>query len=995
MFCGVKCRLSFVGVVLPIFATLASAMPLDAAETDVSAVDSRTYQQVVAPFLRSHCQKCHGPDTSEAEFRVDTQLNTDFSDHAVLEKWKEVRSVLDTGSMPPEEERQPSSTAVRRITTWIEQEVIRSEKARNSSEIIMRRLNRDEYNNTIRDLIGIDLQPAKIFPEDPPASGFDNIGNALTISPLHMELYVQAAKSVLDRAITSLPEQPESIKWHFEIEDGNKGMDRHRQQIGKQRIIVNAGNNQIADGLTKLRFAGWDRGCGFRDFIVPHAGTYVVRVRAGGMVPDESKTREKGIAIHQYRQQQRVAKMSAKEREREMQRFEKYVAKGITNHFNLDRRYRYGLPRLKLTSNLNGQGRTLGEIDIDASVEAPKEYEFSAWFSKHKAGVQAKNVYKIPRDNQNFWLKEADEFPRPEIFIDWMEIEGPVYKQWPPVSHSRIFVDSENANPTDADSEFRYARDVLSNFMTTAYRRPVSDAEIDSKLQLFRRVRPNKPDFFEAMKTPLIAVLCSPHFLYMVEPQSKAAPSLMAEFRDLKSLEGNVIRARVIAKKANQVSVQREDGKVFSLPIERFSPEDISYIRGLTDKQLKYQTLESSNGRTMTASIVSVTSDRVKVRRSDGAQFDLSINSLSPASQALVRGWSVAIEKSDRVPVTSYELASRLSYFLWSSMPDAALSELAASDRLRDTAVIKQQIDRMLADSRSDAFVKNFAGQWLGLRKLGINPPAANIYPRYDEHLEVSMRKETEAFFKHILQNDLSAMNFVRSDFLTLNGRMARHYDIRGVQGDQFRRVNVPSGSPRGGLITQASILSVTSNGTRTSPVLRGVWILENLLGDPPPPPPPNAGDIPPLAKGIKDPTVRQRLAAHRSRTQCSRCHQKIDPLGFALENYDATGEWRDQEPLQPERGVRSSDPPIDASARLPDGRTFDGATGLQEVLAENRTEFSECLARKMLIYALGRELGFSDAEVVRQASMSMQENGMTLRSLIYFIATSELFLSK
>ena len=264
--------------------------------------------------------------------------------------------------------------------------------------------------------------------------------------------------------------------------------------------------------------------------------------------------------------------------------------------------------------------------------------------------------------------------------------------------------------------------------------------------------------------------------------------------------------------------------------------------------------------------------------------------------------------------LTGYELASRLSYFLWSSMPDDELFRLAANGELLKPAVLGAQATRMIADPKSEASVKNFAGQWLGLRKVGTNPPAKNLYPEYDRHLELSIVRETEGFFAEILRNDLDARNLIKSDFVTINERLGRFYGIPGVKGDAIRRVPAPPEAHRGGLVTQASIQSITSNGTRTSPVVRGVWVLRTLLGSDPGLPVANVGEIASKVPGIDKATVRQRLAIHREAAACARCHDKIDPLGLALENYNAAGEWRDREGHGYQGRIEEKDPIIDAS---------------------------------------------------------------------------------
>lgn len=328
-------------------------------------------------------------------------------------------------------------------------------------------------------------------------------------------------------------------------------------------------------------------------------------------------------------------------------------------------------------------------------------------------------------------------------------------------------------------------------------------------------------------------------------------------------------------------------------------------------------------------------------------------------------------------PVGPYELASRLSYFLWSSLPDDELFALAQEAKLRDPRVLRQQVARMLKDPRSQALVENFAGQWLQLRNLESAQPDPDRFPDFDESLREAMRRETELFFRWILEQDRSLIDFLDANYTFLNQRLARHYGHPGVEGPHFRRTEI-GGDQRGGLMTHASILTVSSYPTRTSPVLRGKWILETLLGAPPPPPPvmETLEDEPESASM----TLRQRLEQHRSQPACAACHQKMDALGFGLENYDAIGAWRTKD-----GGV-----PVDAAGELPGGRSFQGPKGLKALLAQTeRDAFVRCLTEKMLTYALGRGLESHDKAAVDRICRELQNNGFRFSQLVQSIVES------
>lgn len=328
-------------------------------------------------------------------------------------------------------------------------------------------------------------------------------------------------------------------------------------------------------------------------------------------------------------------------------------------------------------------------------------------------------------------------------------------------------------------------------------------------------------------------------------------------------------------------------------------------------------------------------------------------------------------------PLSDYELASRLSYFLWSSMPDDALFAAAKQGLLQDPAQIRAQVERMLDDPRADQLVTNFAGQWLYTRNLRDHQPDAAAFPGFDEQLRASMKTETELFFREFLKGDLPVGQMLNADFTYLDDRLAAHYGLPPV-GEEFTRVKLDD-KARGGLLSQGSILTVTSFATRTSPVKRGKWVLTQLLCSEPPPPPPGV-------EGLKQETVptgstRDRLEAHRQNPACAACHNIMDPLGFGLEHYDGIGAWRDDE-----NGF-----PVDATGTMPTGETFDGVAGLTAILADD-TRFSTCVAEKLFTYALGRGRVKGDAPHLDHINEQFAAEGQRLRDLIAIIATSEPF---
>ena len=468
---------------------------------------------------------------------------------------------------------------------------------------------------------------------------------------------------------------------------------------------------------------------------------------------------------------------------------------------------------------------------------------------------------KWPGPLRHFNSEHDSENP-PTIFVDWFEISGPVAREWPPASHETIFF----AGDQREDAE--YVRQIFARLLRRAYRRPVSQAEIDGVVEFVEQSRETTAaGLHDAVRLGLARVLCSPGFLFIQEPAVGDTP------------------------------------------------------RELTD----------------------------------------------------------------------YELASRLSYFLWSSMPDETLFKLAESGQLHDPRTLLEQVDRMLDDPKAAALVEGFAGQWLHVREFGNTMPAAE-YRDYDAELEESSKLEAYAFFREVVADDLPVTNFLDSDFVMINERLARHYGIEGVEGPSIRRVAVGPQHHRGGVLGMAGLMTLLSDGTRTLPVRRAAWVKTELFGDPPGNPPPNAGEIQPNTAGKKL-TVRERLARHRNEPTCASCHAKLDPFGIALENYDVIGQWRTQANGEGFRGKNA--PPIDVSSEFPEGDAFASLDEYKAGLLRRRDQFTHNLVEKMLTYALTRPVGYADRQTVAAITESVQRDDYRMRTLIRAVVRSELFQSK
>lgn len=361
-------------------------------------------------------------------------------------------------------------------------------------------------------------------------------------------------------------------------------------------------------------------------------------------------------------------------------------------------------------------------------------------------------------------------------------------------------------------------------------------------------------------------------------------------------------------------------------------------------------------------------------------------------------------------PLKPYALASRLSYFLWSTMPDEELLASARSGKLSNPAMLRAQVERMLEHPKAEAFTRNFTGQWLSLREIDATTPDVQLYPEFDELLKWSMVAESHAFFDELLNNDLSLLNFLDSDFSMINARLAKLYGIDGVEGVAIRRVPLRPEHGRGGVLTQAAVLKVTANGTTTSPVVRGVWVLDHILGEAAAPPPANVPAIEPDIRGAV--TIREQLAKHRETPACASCHVRIDPPGFALENYDVIGGRRERyralgvkprpvEGLPPEVARIAAKPrwgdglPVDAGDELPDGRKFADAAEFKKLLLAEPEKFTRCLTKKLVTYATGNPVEYGDHAEVERIVEAVKNKKYGLRTLVHKIIQSELFRNK
>ncbi len=787
---------------------------------------------VLEPFLESYCIRCHGPESQKADRRFD-QLAMHGTELASedAELLQEILDQLNLAAMPPDEEPQPSDEQLKQVVAELTNMLAKArEDARDQvGRVVLRRLNRAEYRNTIRDLFQlnmVDFDPTITFPTDESTDGFDNVGEGLVTSDYLLRNYLDAAHQVADKVILPGP-RPEKI--HYQM--GGEASSPSAPEILNGVAVDKEGRKEAGRLFIKFRqplgLPRLDKKRG-----VPADGEYVIRLSASAI---RRKSRYKDEDLRYNSDEPMRLSLSIDSREL-----------GATAHRIISE---YEIPDDRV-------------IEIEHRVWLEKGFTFHAHWANGPNGSFKRILRKVlPKYNKDalYPIRNPPEMyvgSGPELHVHTLEIEGPFYDQWPPAGFARFFPEP----PKKPDAE--YLDKSLIRFAATAFRKPISQDEIEPYLRLAREYFAEHGDFWAAAKYGLRAILTSPNFIYLVEE----------------------------------------------------NPSDPSDRR-----------------------------------------------------------------------ITEHELASRLSYFLWSSMPDDELRDLADRGTLSDAKTLRAQVERMLGDPKSIAFCENFTGQWLGLRKLGEMPPDPEKNPGYyEDQLEEAMRRETQLFFAHVLQENRSIMEFVHADYTFLNTALAGHYSLPAVQHRGFKKVALPPSSHRGGLLGHGSILTATSNGVETQPVVRGVWVLENLLGTPPNPPPPDVEPIEPDTRGVA--TIRELMEKHRNNATCYECHRKIDPIGLSLENFDYVGTWRER---------YSKKLPIDSSGELPDGTTIKGPEGIKSFLLSRPEQFTQCLTEKLMIYALGRRLSFSDRDDIDRIVAAMPELEYGFRELIQQIVASEGFHSK
>jgi len=677
------------------------------------------------------------------------------------------------------------------------------------NRVVLRRLNRVEYENTVRDLLDIDIDLKDLLPLDTSSHGFDNVGEALHTSSFLMERYLEAADIALNVAIVNGPQPPMTKKRYSYVQE--------RQIIGDGGKIFRTLDDAV------VFFSSTYSPTILYQFYPQIRGNYRFRISAYGF-----QNLDKPVT---FRVQAGGMMMAQK------------------NHL-------------------------VGFFDVPAKQPTIIEFveRMEPTHSIHIIPHGTANEQAIRKDG-------ADKFTGPGLAVQWVEVEGPLHPVWPPESHRRLFGELEqvksgpNRLEVTSKNPALDAERLLRVFVRRAFRRSITDTDLQPFLKLVKLKLDAKMSFEQSMRVGYKAVLVSPEFLFLREKPGK---------------------------------------------------------------------------------------------------------------------------------LNDFALATRLSYFLWSTTPDAELLTLAEKGKLHEPETLRGQVERLLNDPKSRAFTENFLGQWLSLRDINFTSPDHRLYPEFDEMLKAAMIQETHLFFNELVKQDLSLTNIVASDFTMLNERLAKHYGIPGIEGHAFRKVMLPKNSHRGGFLTMGSVLKVTANGTNTSPVTRGAWVLDRILGTPPSPPPADVPAVEPDIRGAI--TIRSQLAKHREIAACASCHTRIDPPGFALESYDVIGGWRehyrsvgngqavmiDGRRMPYLKGLK-----VDPADELADGSTFRDINEYKQLLLRDRDKLARAFTKHLLTYGTGGAPSANDRAEIDAIVAKVREKNDGVRSLIHEVVQSPIFQRK
>ncbi|HEX7860094.1 MAG TPA: DUF1592 domain-containing protein [Verrucomicrobiae bacterium] len=889
-------------------------------------------------FIAKHCADCHDDVTKEAGLDL-TAFAYDAEDMANFATWVKVHDRVKSGEMPPKKKKtRPDAVAVDEFVTNLAGELASSQKAimARDGRAMQRRLNRYEYENALRDLLGVPwVQIRNRLPEDGEAYRYNKSGEALDVSHVQMARYMSVADHAMRQAMIVQLEGPAtttnryyarnelSLTGQFRPRENSTLPDRHSFPVLDSRAQpdVRAGRAPLSSPATRDREAVGKVSSIFSDaggyswgqFRAPVAGRYRLRfsgytiwVSGGGIGRwfYEGQGAEKAPVYHLP----------------------------LWHRPNVDEVWpgKRDEP-IGVYAQSSGQSRPLGEFDFKPE---PSIHEIEAILNGGEV-IQTDGMRlfrtRVNGTDEQYINPLAQKDGMPGYAVQWMEVEGPLYDESASAGYRLLFGDLPLKQSEPEEKNIQGVTLEIQAPPTQAAGGPVTGPG-------GRRGQGGGFGGRFGPRTRQIAVEVASE-----QPPADAERLLRAFMK------------RAYRRPIEEAHVQR-------------------FLTLFNDQYGK----GSGFAKAMISTYTAVLS--------------------SP-------GFLFTDEKPGRLD--DYALASRLSFFLWNSEPDEKLRALAARGELQRPETLRAETDRLLSDPKTMRFIEAFTDYWLDLRKIDDTSPSTTLYNDYelDDPLKLAAMEETRLFVAEMLRADLPARNTVDSDFTFLNERLANHYGVPGVNGAKMRKVRLPENSVRGGLMTQASVLKVTANGTTTSPVLRGYWITERILGYQVPPPPPVAAVEPDIRGAV---TLRQQLEKHRNDASCASCHSIMDPPGFALESFDVMGGWRDRyrgvkEGVSPERGVGLNGQafafyyalPVDCAGELPDGRAFKNVTEFKALLLKEEVLLARNLVTQLITYATGAPVRFSEREAAERIVQRARSRQFGFRTIVHEIVQSDLFQMK
>ena len=873
------------------------------------------YEKRIRPLLETYCYDCHSDGVTKGDFALD-----EFKDYSTLVNdkvfWDHVRQQVSTHVMPPEKKAKPSLTERDEIIAWLDDSVFWFDPARQDpGPVTWRRLNRTEYNNTVRDLLYLDTRPASDFPPDDTGYGYDNIAEVLSLSPMLMEKYLRAASRIVDKALDiSTP-------------------DRLELEIGAGKLYDRKGSTTESDGYRWFHAEAEVAS----KFSAPATGEYLVTIRASATQSGADAARI-GLLVD-YKE---IAQSDVTARFRG----EKGPWQNITHHVRLNGgEHRIGVSFLN--DFYDGENPDPEKRDRNLAIDHIMiEGPFGLLPPRGTRLVQ--------------WLLDGKPAAFPELKLsgeDFQRGEGESRRDTGTIT---LPSNGSVVHRVDLDKAGRYRIQVKAGAQQAGGEPAKFDVRVAGKNvgSFDVTAKEQAPQWFQAeAELPAGKHQIEVWFLndYYDEKTRQDRNFWLHEL----TITGPINEAGGIAAADMPKLVEKLATRVFRRPATEAEKQKWASIAALALKE--GESPLGAIGYALRGMLVSP-----------------SFLFRAPPSPA-------DAGKDGSALVDEFTLASRLSYFLWASPPDEKLLTLAAQGTLRKN--LTTEVQRMLGDWRAESLAQDFAGQWLQLRDMNIVDVDQRRFPEWKGGISYLLRKESEMLFNHLLKENLPVLEFLTADYTFLNDKLARYYDVKGVKGDKLQKVSL-AGTPRGGILTHGSILTLTSNPTRTSPVKRGKYLLENILGTPPPPAP---GGVPPLDEKqarFGNLTLRQQFAEHRSNPSCAGCHAFLDPLGFAFENYDAIGRWRTTEVVE----GTGENPPVNPSGKLPDGRSYQTPEEFKQLLLADIDSFNTAFIEKLATYSLRRSLSFDDRADLAAIAKASRAKDYRLRDLVEALVVSDLF---